>query len=87
MDDILEEYEEITPEIVLIDKSRYEFVMSVVWSLPRRQRRFLILNRFQGVNCTEIAKRNGVSVSTAYREVEAAVFACRAALSTLDGDE
>lgn len=87
IDEILDEHEAITPEVALIDRCRYEYVLSVLNTLPRRQRRFLILNRFQGMNCTEIAKRSGVSVSTAYREVEAAVFACRAALTKLDGDE
>ena len=79
--------DEITPEIVLIDKRRYERVMAALAALPRRQRRFLILHRLRGMTYNEIAQRNGVSISTAEREVKAAVNASREALFAMENNE
>ena len=87
-EDLSVDRDQISPEIVLLDKERYALVLAAVEKLPRRQRRFLILNRLEGMSYTEIAARNGVCISTARREVEIAVGACRQALLRLnDYDE
>ena len=84
IEEISVDHDQISPEIVLLDKERYSLVLKVVENLPRRQRRFLILNRFDGMSYTEIAERNGVSISTARRDVELAVGKCRQALARLN---
>lgn len=79
----LPNYDEITPEIVLLNRELLERVMDTIRALPQRQRRFLLLNRIELMSYTEIAKRNGVSISTALRETEAAVDAIRIAAKDL----
>lgn len=87
LDEVIGAHDDITPEAFLIDRRRYERVMETIAGLPRRQRRFLVLNRMQGMTYTEIARRNGVSISTAEREVKAAVGICRLALARMENDE
>ena len=87
LDEVIGEHDDMTPEVFLIDRRRYERVMDTIAGLPRRQRRFLVLNRMQGMTYTEIARRNGVSISTAEREVKAAVGICRLALAQMENDE
>ena len=78
--DIFGDHDELSPEIVLLNRERFEQVVLAVRLLPRRQRRFLLLHRLQGMSYTEIARRNGVSISTVRRDVEAAVNACAEAI-------
>lgn len=85
--DLIEAVEEIGPETVVLGRERLERVMAALQELPRRQRRFLLLNRIDGVSYTEIARRNGVSSSTAHREVEAAAAFCQRALAELMSDD
>lgn len=87
LDEVREDVDELSPEIVLLDRERFSEVLVAVKSLPQRQRRFLLLNRLEGMSYTEIARRNGVSISTARREVEAAADACRAAIEHLMSDD
>jgi RNA polymerase sigma-70 factor (ECF subfamily) len=87
-EDALVGYTESRPEIVLLDHERFEEVAAAIRALPQRQRRFLLLNRLEGMPYTEIARRNGVSHMTAKRDVEAAIIACQRAMSErgLDDD-
>lgn len=78
---VLPELEDpVSPEIALLDRERFLLVSAAIRALPRRQRRFLILNRFDGLSYAEIARRNLVSETTARREVEIAIRACSRAL-------
>lgn len=83
LEELSEDQDEISPEIVLLDRERFSKVAETIRALPRRQRRFLLLNRFHGMTYTEIARRNGVSIMTAKREVDAAIRKCRLALDAL----
>ena len=83
----LTDHDEISPEIVVLGRERFQCVMKALQALPRRQRRFLLLNRLNGLSYTAIAKANGVSVSTALREVESGVAACQAALARMLNDD
>ena len=85
--DLIENVEEIGPETVVLGRERFECVMAALEELPRRQRRFLLLNRIDGMSYTEIARRNGVSSSTAHREAEAAAAYCQRALAGLTIDD
>lgn len=68
--------DEASPEIVLLDREAFAQVAAAVETLPRRRRRFLLLNRVEGMSYSEIARRNGVSEGTVRRDVELAVIAC-----------
>ena len=83
-DEIVSETNELTPEIVLLSRERYTRVMDAIDALPRRRRRFLVMHRLQGLSYEEIARRSGVGTSTARREVEAAVGACRVAIEKMN---
>lgn len=84
LEEFFQDKDEISPEIVLLDRERFSKVAETIRSLPRRQRRFLLLNRLEGMTYTEIARRNGVSIMTAKREVDAAIRKCRLALEALE---
>lgn len=83
LEKILLDADEITPEIVLLNREVMQVVIETVRGLKQRQRRFMLLNRIHGMSYTEIARRNGTSISTAKRETEAAVNAIRHALEDL----
>lgn len=87
LDEMIDTRDELSPEIVVLGRERFSILMATLGSLPSRQRRFLLLNRIEGMSYTAIAKAEGVSVSTALREVEAAVAACQAALMRMTSDD
>ncbi len=80
-ENLFEDSEGRRPEVILLDRERFSEVAAAIRALPRRQRRFLLLNRLEGMPYTEIARRNGVSHMTAKRDVEAAIRACQRAIS------
>lgn len=86
-DIFMQEWDDHTPEIVLLSKERYQRVMDAVAALPRRRRRFFLLHRIKGWSYRKIARENGVGVGAVCRDVEAALAACRRALETLEEDE
>lgn len=87
LEELFQDHDQISPEIVLLDRERFFRVEAAIRALPRRQRRFLLLSRLEGMSYTEIARRNGVSISTARREVEAAIGVCREAVRQLMTDD
>ncbi|MEM9013483.1 MAG: sigma-70 family RNA polymerase sigma factor [Pseudomonadota bacterium] len=87
LEDLFQYHDQISPEIVLLDRERFFRVETAIRALPRRQRRFLLLSRLDGMSYTEIARRNGVSISTVRREVEAAIGVCREAICQLIVDD
>lgn len=87
LEDLIQDHDQISPEIVLLDRERFSRVNDAIRSLPQRQRRFLLLSRLEGMSYTEIARRNGVSTSTARREIEAAIGVCRNAVRRLATDD
>ena len=87
LDEMIETRDELSPEIVVLGRERFSIVMAALEALPSRQRRFLLMNRIEGMSYTAIAKAESVSVSTALREVEAAVAACQAALMRMTSDD
>ena len=72
--------DDLSPEIVLLEKERLHLVLRTLKAMPKRRRWFLLLHRMEGLSYAEIGRRVGVSDSTVRREVEAAVAACAEAI-------
>lgn len=79
--------DELSPEIILLDRERFAQVAAAIRAMPQRQAMFFVLNRFEGMSLTEISKRYGASVATVWRDVEAAVLACQDAMAQGGGDD
>ena len=86
-DSFQSERDELTPEIVLLSRERYRAVSEAVADMPKRQRRFFLLNRLSGWSYRKIARASGVSVGTVCREIELALAACRVALDAFEEEQ
>lgn len=64
LDQVIEDRDELSPEIVVLGRERLGCVTAALERLPRRRRRFVLLSRIEGLSYTEIARQNGVSIST-----------------------
>lgn len=62
-------WDELSPERVLLGREAYGAAMAALLELPERARRIFVLNRFDGVPGTEIARRLGVSISTVEKDM------------------
>lgn len=60
----------VDPERVLLAKERLALLEEVLWRMPRKRRRMLIMSRFDGLSYAEISRRTGVSLSVVRRHVE-----------------
>ncbi len=69
-----------TAERVLMDRERLSVISKVLHSLPAKQRRLVVLNRFDGLTCREIGKREGMSHKAVQKQIERALAKCLDAL-------
>lgn len=65
--------DEFSPERILLGKEAYRRVIEALQELPERVRVVFILNRFEELSGSEIARRLGVSVSTVEKHMMRAV--------------
>ena len=70
----------LSPERVLLGKERFAILQGVLQRMPRRRRAMLLLNRFDGVSLTEIARRFGISEAAVRKQIRLAMRDCMAAL-------
>jgi RNA polymerase sigma-70 factor (ECF subfamily) len=68
-----ERIEEITPERVLLSKEAMDRFLAALAELPDRTRTALLLRRYEGLEFKEIARRLGISVSSAEKHVVRAI--------------
>ena len=86
LEHLLLDHDEISPEVVILGRERFDRVVEALKTLPRRRRRFLLLNRLEGLGFAEIARRNGVSPTLVRNEVIDAVRVCREAVLKIEGE-
>jgi RNA polymerase sigma factor (sigma-70 family) len=70
---IPERVEEITPERVLLSTEAMDHFLAALAELPDRARTALLLRRYEGLEFKEIARRLGISVSSAEKHVVRAI--------------
>jgi RNA polymerase sigma-70 factor (ECF subfamily) len=68
-EDWVEGGEEFSPERILLGKEAYTQVVEALLELPERTRMIFILNRYEDMSGTEIAKRLGLSVSAVEKQM------------------
>ena len=64
------------PEHVYLEKEKANVVESVLTSLPERDRKFVLMNRIDGLTYTEIAKQAGMSRSGVQKIITQALEKC-----------
>jgi len=67
---------EISPERVLLDRERVRLLSEALKRLSPKQRRMVLLSRFEGLSHTEIAARFGVSAASVQKQVERGLAEC-----------
>lgn len=77
---------DFSPERVVIGKEQLSLLQDVIKALPAKQRRFLRLNRVEGLSYAEIGRRENVSESGVRKAVERALARGLAALAEQDGE-
>lgn len=76
--------DELSPEIVLLDREQLALVEAAIKGLPARRRRYLLLNRLDGLSYVEIARREGLSEGVVRKQVAKAIRAIDAVLKAAE---
>jgi RNA polymerase sigma factor (sigma-70 family) len=79
---------EFSPEHVLIESERFRILEGALRGMPARRRAMLLLNRIEGLTCTEIGRRAGVTEAAVRKQIDLALRDCMRALraGSADGD-
>ena len=80
-DEIDAAVEEFSPERILLGREAYARMVEALQELPERARTIFVLNRFEELSATEIARRLGVSVSTVEKDMMRAIAHLKARLA------
>jgi len=73
-----------TAEQVLMGKERLAILIKTLNSLPKKQRRLVILNRFDGLTCQEIGKRENMNTKAVQKQIHRALAKCLNELDAVD---
>jgi|GEM_PF-171038 len=61
--------DDIHPERILITRERLALLERVMWDMPVKRRKMLIMNRFDGLTYAEISRRTGLSQSAVKKHI------------------
>ncbi len=73
-----------TAEQVLISRERLETLINTLNKLPKKQQRLVLLNRFQGLTCQEIGKRENMQAKAVQKQIHRALAKCLNELDAVD---
>lgn len=79
--DLAESVEDFSPERILLGREAYARMVEALQELPERARTIFVLNRFEELSASEIARRLGVSVSTVEKDMMRAIAHLKARLA------
>ncbi len=78
---------EITPENVLMERQRFSLLKAVLAKMPKRRRAMLLLNRLDGISCTDIGRQAGVSEAAVRKQINLALKDCMDVLEDQQEDK
>lgn len=67
---------ELTPENVLLQTERFHILEQALARMPLKQRRLVLLNRFEGLSYGEIGERFGMSAENVRKHIERTLAEC-----------
>ncbi|HEX6861010.1 MAG TPA: sigma-70 family RNA polymerase sigma factor [Caulobacteraceae bacterium] len=79
--DLVQSDEDFSPERILLGREAYARMVEALQELPERARTVFVLNRFEELSASEIARRLGVSVSTVEKDMMRAIAHLKARLA------
>jgi len=80
------EIDSLSPERAVAGRQLLGLISRVLWSMPHKRRRLLLMNRVDGLSYAEIARREGLSATVVKKHVAKALAACQAELRANGGD-
>jgi DNA-directed RNA polymerase specialized sigma24 family protein len=72
--------EELSPERIHDGKRQLGLVVKALWGMPKKRRRLLLMNRFDGQSYAQIARTVGLSETVVRKHVTKALLDCQKAL-------
>lgn len=72
--------EELSPERIHDGKRQLSLVVKALWGMPKKRRRLLLMNRFDGQSYAQIARTVGLSETVVRKHVTKALLDCQKAL-------
>lgn len=78
------ERDDIHPERIMITRERLALLERVMWDMPVKRRRMLVLNRFDGLTYAEISRQSGLSQSAVKKHVMKALTDFHKALRKIE---
>jgi RNA polymerase sigma factor (sigma-70 family) len=70
----------IGPERANESRQRLSIIAQVMWAMPGRRRKLLMMSRFDGLSYAEIARQVGLSETVVRKHIAKALEDCRKAL-------
>ena len=74
--------EELSPDRIHDGKRQLGLVVKALWGMPKKRRRLLMMNRFDGMSYAQIARTVGLSETVVRKHVAKALVDCQKALQT-----
>ncbi|PCI34245.1 MAG: hypothetical protein COB54_00150 [Alphaproteobacteria bacterium] len=78
------ERDDIHPERIIITRERLALLERVMWDMPVKRRRMLVLNKFDGLTYAEISRQSGLSQSAVKKHVMKALTDFHKALKKIE---
>jgi RNA polymerase sigma-70 factor (ECF subfamily) len=77
--------EELSPARIHDGRRQLTIVAKALWDMPKKRRKLLVMNRFDGLSYAEIARRVDLSETVVRKHVTKALIDCQKALQAQAG--
>jgi RNA polymerase sigma-70 factor (ECF subfamily) len=72
--------EELSPDRINDGKRKMSLVVKALWAMPKKRRRLMLMNRFDGLSYAQISRTVGLSETVVRKHVKKALLDCQKAL-------